>query len=313
MAFDNNLPYAVFRFQVNHFLSMPVTGLQITSEIMVNDTTDRLQLLGISARQAVNTFSSSNAAIISDADKIKAEDAGLSTWDSQGYFIRCFSSFLKKNSYLCVTRKLVREYFNTIKLSYPAVNTLFEKMGVFYLGVKVVRLLAREELSILNFHVITDAILESDCIIAEDHDYIIFDERVPVSGKLDTGWKNNAENVAEFTRTRMRKYISHKYTKGQSTLAVYLLDPAIERMANLDARPLTPADNETIAAIHKAVEAEIGNLPPAAQTPIILTTISVRPHIKKLLESAYPQLAVLSYQELSPEMNIQPIARISLQ
>ena len=34
--------------------------------------------------------------------------------------------------------------------------------------------------------------------------------------------------------------------------------------------------------------------------------------MRKLIEKDFPRLAVLSYQELSPDMNIQPIARISL-
>ena len=40
--------------------------------------------------------------------------------------------------------------------------------------------------------------------------------------------------------------------------------------------------------------------------------MEIRRYFRKLVELEFPHLAVLSYQELSPEMNIQPIARISL-
>jgi type III secretion protein V len=40
--------------------------------------------------------------------------------------------------------------------------------------------------------------------------------------------------------------------------------------------------------------------------------MDVRRAMRKFIEKDFPRLVVLSYQELSPDMNIQPIARISL-
>jgi type III secretion protein V len=59
------------------------------------------------------------------------------------------------------------------------------------------------------------------------------------------------------------------------------------------------------------VRDEVGNLPPTAQNPVILTTQEVRLRLRKEVAHEFPHLNVLSYQELSPDMNIQPIARIS--
>jgi type III secretion protein V len=59
------------------------------------------------------------------------------------------------------------------------------------------------------------------------------------------------------------------------------------------------------------VSDEVGNLPPTAASPVILTTMEIRKILRVLIEKEFPSLAVLSYQELSPDMNIQPIARIS--
>ena len=41
------------------------------------------------------------------------------------------------------------------------------------------------------------------------------------------------------------------------------------------------------------------------------STIEVRAILRDLLKYEFPTLAVLAYQELSPNLNIQPIARIS--
>jgi hypothetical protein len=70
--------------------------------------------------------------------------------------------------------------------------------------------------------------------VADGNTHIIFDERVPVKNGENGQWKQRAENVVEFVRTRLRRYISHKYTKGQQSLQVYLLDPAIEKLFDGD-------------------------------------------------------------------------------
>jgi len=44
---------------------------------------------------------------------------------------------------------------------------------------------------------------------------------------------------------------------------------------------------------------------------LLLTGMEIRRTVRKLIETSFPNLAVLSYQELSPDLNIQPIARIS--
>jgi type III secretion protein V len=40
--------------------------------------------------------------------------------------------------------------------------------------------------------------------------------------------------------------------------------------------------------------------------------MEVRRYLKKLVELHHPAVAVLSFQELAPEIRIQPVARISL-
>ena len=55
---------------------------------------------------------------------------------------------------------------------------------------------------------------------------------------------------------------------------------------------------------HRLAEMESAESPP---------TMEIRRYFRKLVELEFPHLAVLSYQELSPDMNIQPIARISLE
>jgi len=45
---------------------------------------------------------------------------------------------------------------------------------------------------------------------------------------------------------------------------------------------------------------------------VLLTGVEIRRYVRRLVELEHPGLAVLSFQELAPEAQIRPIARISV-
>lgn len=308
---DDTLPIHAFYFKINSFTTIPIQGIG-GNQILVNDTPDRLKLIGISGTPTLNPANGNQSSFIASQDKAKAENNGLTTWDNLGYFILAFSGILRKHGYVFVNTTLTTQYIEQLRSTFPKLIELFANEKKLPLGVQTLRLLAREGISIRNFRVIMEAILESDYVVADALKYIVFDERIPLPAKANSGWETNTELVAEFVRTRLKRYISHKYTKGQSTLMVYLLDPEIEKIFDSQSDPLQTLESESISNIHRAVDVEMENLPVSSQQPVILTTVNVRPYLKRIIEAKYPQVAVLSYQELSPDMNIQPIARISL-
>jgi type III secretion protein V len=107
----------------------------------------------------------------------------------------------------------------------------------------------------------------------------------------------------------LRQQLSHQYTRGANTLVVYLLDPEIEQAL---ARP-EGADPSFPESFRRAAADELRSLPSTAQWPVILTSAEVRAPCARVLEGDFPELAIVSYQDLSPDMAIQPIARISLE
>lgn len=308
VEFDTALPYNAFYFKLNNYESIPATGLM--NEVMANDTPDRLRLLNITGRAAVNPAYGNPVSFIASVDKKIAESEGLTTWDGLGYFILCFSSILRKYGYLYIDCDFTRKYMETLKEIFPRIIELIAEENLFYVTVKTLRLLAKEEISIRNLRVILEAILESDYIVADSNKYNIFDERVPVESNQTSDWKSKAENIVEFARIRLKKYVSYKYTRGQNTLVVYLLDPEIAKITGPAFDPTATQNNDTYRKINDAVHGEIGNSPLSSQVPVILTSVNVRSHIKKIIETGLPHIAVLSHQELSPDINIQPIARI---
>jgi type III secretion protein V len=56
----------------------------------------------------------------------------------------------------------------------------------------------------------------------------------------------------------------------------------------------------------------LANRPADAPPPIVLTSMEIRRYIRRLLEIEMPDVNVLSFQELQPDVNIQPLGRIGV-
>jgi type III secretion protein V len=101
-------------------------------------------------------------------------------------------------------------------------------------------------------------------------------------------------------------YISHKYSRD-NTLVVIVLDHEMETRL-MQEQPIQGAERDHLLG---AFYQELGDLPPTAQNPIVLTTIESRKKLKNLISKEFPQVAVVCYHDLATDMNIQPIGRIS--
>jgi type III secretion protein V len=123
--------------------------------------------------------------------------------------------------------------------------------------------------------------------------------------------------LTEYVRSSMRRYISFRYTGGKDTLFVYLLDPEIEDVIRGAIRRTSTGsflslDPSITHDILDAIRREVANLPPTAQQPVIVTDMELRRFVRKMVELEFPALSVVSFQELTPELNVQPIGRVSM-
>ncbi len=125
-------------------------------------------------------------------------------------------------------------------------------------------------------------------------------------------------NLAEFVRGQLRRVITFKLTRGSPQLGVVLLDPMIEDTVR---RAITrtpngafltlapPAARDVVAAIRRAVgEARAQS----AEAPIVLTQPDIRRFVRKLIETDMPDVVVVSFAELLPEVSLRPLARANL-
>jgi len=122
-------------------------------------------------------------------------------------------------------------------------------------------------------------------------------------------------NLAEFVRSQQRRVITHALTRGGRELSVVLLDPAVEdtvrgaisRTAAGSFLTLAPAAaRDLVSALKRAID------PLGTPRPPLLTQPDIRRFVKKLIEVDLPDVAVVSYAELLPEVAIKPLAKATL-
>jgi len=123
--------------------------------------------------------------------------------------------------------------------------------------------------------------------------------------------------LTEYVRSSLKRYISYKYSLGQSVLAVYLLDPEIEDMVRAAIKQTSAGsylalDPDSSQLILHALRNTIRPTPPGGQPPVLITTMDVRRFVRKLIEGEFPELPVVSFQEIVPEIRLQPLGRIQL-
>jgi len=121
--------------------------------------------------------------------------------------------------------------------------------------------------------------------------------------------------LTEHVRGALRRVITHRYAGDGGALAAYLLDPMIEdairdsvqKTATGSYLALEPQlSHDIVAAVGRAVG------PGSTGGAVLLTGAEIRRYVRRLIESEHPNLPVLSFQELAPEAQIRPIARISV-
>jgi type III secretion protein V len=123
--------------------------------------------------------------------------------------------------------------------------------------------------------------------------------------------------LTEYVRTSLKRYISYRYSGGQNLLSAYMLDPQVEETVRKAIRK-TGGSSYLVLGPNKAkpiidaIKENIGDIAPQTAPPVLLTSMDVRRYVKKLVETEIKTLPVLSYQELTSEITIQPLGRICL-
>jgi flagellar biosynthesis component FlhA len=305
-----------FSFKIGHLSTLPMSGLR-SDQCLVNDTSDRLRLMNIEAHPTTNPANGQPNSLIDLRFQPQAEEAGLTTWNQIQYLILSFAAVLRKNSACFINCVVVQRQLDQLEQAFPALVKAATATFSLEQITRVLRGLVAEEISIRNLRLILERLLDYEESSREVSPTIAINRKA-IEDFRNAGRDEETADLTAFVRAGMRRQLKHKYSRGTDTIVVYLLDPKIEQ--TFSERPLLEADKKRKKSLDEgergrilaAFRAEVDHLPPTAQTPVLLTVPEARPALREVIASEFPRVSVISYHDLPPDVNIQPVARISL-
>jgi len=121
--------------------------------------------------------------------------------------------------------------------------------------------------------------------------------------------------LSEYARQALGRAITAPHLDDQLRLQAITLDPAIEQEVSTSITQTT--DGEYLAmdppraqAIVTALRAQVEHASARGSQPVLLCSARIRRHLRRLIAQAQPHLAVCSYNEISPGINVETVGVI---
>jgi type III secretion protein V len=221
------------------------------------------------------------------------EKAGVKFWSSLEVIILHLSYFFRQYANEFVGIQEVKAMLEFMEKSFPDLIKEVTRLIPLQKMTDIFKRLIQEQVSVKDLRTILEALCE---------------------------WAQSEKDtvlLTEYIRSSLKRYISYKYSQGQSVLSVYILDPEIEDMVRgaikqTSAGSYLALDPDTVQLILQSVRNTVAPPPPGGQSPVLLTAIDVRRFVRKLIEMEFSDISVVSYQEIVPEIRIQPLGRIQI-
>ena len=125
------------------------------------------------------------------------------------------------------------------------------------------------------------------------------------------------EMLTEFVRVSLSRTICKEYTNNEGTINVIALDPQIEQTIQAsihrgEAGSFLNLDPNVGQEILQAIAAQVQVLQERGLQPVLLTSPPVRPALRKLVERSFPNLVLLSWNEIAPKVNVNSVAMVTM-
>jgi len=231
---------------------------------------------------------------INEEMKTRAEMAGYTVVDPPSVVSTHLSETLKKHAHELIGRQETNQLIDHLKESYPI---LVEEVTPNPLSIgdiqKVLAKLLKERVSIRNLPVIFEALADY-CKITTDPDIL-----------------------TEYVRQSLAKQITEQYIQEGEPLRVITLSSQVEKLIHdsiqqTEHKNFLVLDPNISQSILQAIDEEINKMSITNQTPVILCSPAIRMYVRELTERFFPQVAILSYNELDSKVEVQSVGVVNL-
>ncbi len=272
---------------------VPLTrGRIIRDHVLTNETEENLRRYNIPSTQTKNIMSQASFWVDKKYKNI-LDKSNIKYWEPLDVVILHLSYFYRQYASEFIGIQEVRGILEFIEKSFPDLVKEVTRLVPLQRLTEIFKRLIQEQVSIKDLRTILESLSE---------------------------WAQSEKDtvlLTEYIRSSLKRFISYKYSKGQTVLPVYLLDPEIEDLVRgaikqTSAGSYLGLDPDSVQLILQAIRTTVKPTPPGGLSPIVITAMDVRRFVRKLIEGEFPDYGVISYQEVVPEIRIQPLGRIQL-
>ncbi|CEE01409.1 flagellar biosynthesis protein FlhA [Caldifermentibacillus hisashii] len=231
---------------------------------------------------------------ITEDMKTNAEMAGYTVVDPPSVISTHLTEVLRNYAHELLGRQETKQLIDHLQENYPI---LVEEVTPNPLSVgdiqKVLAKLLKERVSIRNLPVIFETLADF-CKVTTDPDIL-----------------------AEYVRQALAKQITNQYIQDNNLLKVITLSGQVEKLIadhvqQTEHGNYLALDPSTSQAILENIRKQIEQMQLYNQTPIILCSPAIRMYVRELTERYFPQVPILSYNELDANIEIQSVGVVNI-
>ncbi|OZU90305.1 flagellar biosynthesis protein FlhA [Virgibacillus indicus] len=231
---------------------------------------------------------------INEDVKDEAELSGYTVVDPPSVVSTHITEVIKQHAHTLLGREETKQLIDHLKDSSPI---LVEEVTPEPLSIgdvqKVLAKLLKENISIRNLPVIFETLADF--------------------AKLT----NDTDLLAEYARQALSSQITKQFVHQDNSLKVITVSGKVEKLIAENIQQTEHGnylslDPDSQQLIIKTIHEEVEKLALQEETAVVLCSPAIRMYLKQLLERFMPQVAVLSYNELEPAVNVQSVGVVNI-
>ena len=263
-------------------------GMVIVREKKIN-----LDMLGVSYHEGEPFLPDVEPLWVADAERERLEQAGITCMPHARILAYHLSLLLSRHASTFLGMQESKYLLDRMEERAPDLVREVTRLLPVQRIAEIFQRLVQEQISIRDLRSILEALIE---------------------------WSPKEKDVVmltEYVRSALKRQISYMYSRGQNMLPAILMDPSLEEIIRKAIRQTSAGaflslDPDTSQRIIKAVGEASEKSRNSTQKPVLMVSMDIRRYVRRLIESKYYELPVMAYQEVTPEISVQPVSRIRI-
>ena len=279
------------RFRIDLEGTPVIEGIVPPQGLLVDDEPAHLELLEIPYRQETPLINYRPALWVERSHAETLSQAGVAFALPAQILAKCLIQMLYRRAGSFVGIQETRKLLTKIQTNYADLVKEAEKIAPLQKLAEILRRLVDENVPVRNMRAILEAVVE---------------------------WGQREQNVVllvEYVRVALGRQICFRCADRDRVIAAYMLERSVEDMLRSAQRQTAAGTymNLTEEAVQPLIDEIARALAEAAPgtNPVVLTSMDVRRVTRHLLTRSNIYVPVMSYQELAPEFNVQPLGSLT--